>query len=112
MAKTACRPQPTTCTDLAPTRQNCPACGQRRGLDYTNDPTVVTLAGCTRLNLAIRRCPNRGGGRYLRPYRPEGEGRFALPKHAFGLDVIALLGALRYAEPRSVPEIHQALLSR
>jgi hypothetical protein len=72
----------------------------------------VTLAGCARLNLAIRRCHNRACGGYLRPYRPESEGRFALPKHEFGLDVIALVGALRYAEHRSVPEIHQALLAR
>jgi Transposase, Mutator family len=112
MAKTACRPQPTIFQDLAPQRQNCPACGQRMWLDYTNHRTVVTLAGCTRLSLAIRRCHNPVCGRHLRPYRPEGEGRFALPKHEFGLDVIALVGALRYAEHRSVPEIHQALLGR
>src|SRR5262245_11229060 len=112
MAKTACRPQPTIFTDLVPQRQHCPACGQRMWLDYTNDRTLVTLAGCRRLNLAIRRCHNRGCGCYLRPYRPEGESRFALPKHEFGLDVIALLGALRDAEHRSVPEIPQALLHR
>jgi hypothetical protein len=81
-------------------------------LDYTNRRTVVTLAGCTRLNLAIRRCHNPDCGCHLRPYRPEAEGRFALPKHEFGLDVIALVGALRYAEHRSVPEIHRALLAR
>jgi hypothetical protein len=112
MAKTACRPQPTITKDLAPLRQNCPACGRRMWLDYTNHRTLVTLAGCTRLNLAIRRCHNRDCPCHLRPYRPEGEGRFALPKHEFGLEVIALIGALRYAEHRSVPEIHQALLGR
>ncbi len=112
MAKTACRPQPTLTKDLSPLRQNCPACGQRMWLDYTNDRTLVTLAGCTRLNLAIRRCHNPDCAYHLRPYRPEGEGRFALPKHEFGLDVIALIGALRYAEHRSVPEIHQTLRGR
>jgi Transposase, Mutator family len=112
MAKTACRPQPTILKDLAPQRRNCPACGQRMWLDYTNHRTLVTLAGCARLNLAIRRCHNRACGRHLRPYRPEGEGRLALPKHEFGLDVLAAAGALRYAEHKSVPEIHQALLGR
>jgi hypothetical protein len=112
MAKTACRPQPTIIKDLSPQRQNCPSCGQRMWLDYTNHRTLVTLAGCLRLNLAIRRCHNRGCPCHLRPYRPESEGRFALPKHEFGLDVIALIGTLRYAEHRSVPEIHQALLGR
>jgi hypothetical protein len=112
MAKKACRPQPTITKDLSPLRQRCPACGRRMWLDYTNDRTLITLAGCTRLNLAIRRCHNPACAYHLRPYRPEGEGRFALPKHEFGLDVIALVGALRYAEHRSVREIHQALLGR
>jgi hypothetical protein len=112
MARTACRPEPVIVKDLSPRRENCPACGQRMWLDYTNHRTVVTLAGCTRLNLAIRRCHNPGCGRHLCPYRPEGEGRIALPKHEFGLDVIALVGALRYAEHRSVPEIHRTLLAR
>jgi hypothetical protein len=81
-------------------------------LDYTNHRTLVTLAGCLRLNLAIRRCHNRACPCHLRPYRPESEGRFALPKHEVGLDVIARIGTLRYAEHRSVPEIHQDLLGR
>jgi hypothetical protein len=112
MAKTACRPQPRLIKDLAPLRQNCPGGGHRMWLDYTNHRTLVTLAGCTRLNLAIRRCHNSGCRRHLRPYRPEGEGRFALPRHEIGLDVIAPIGALRYAEHRSVPEIHQSLRTR
>jgi hypothetical protein len=32
-----------------------------------------------------------------------------LPQHEFGLDVIALIGALRYGEHKSVPEIHAAV---
>jgi hypothetical protein len=35
-----------------------------------------------------------------------------LPQHEFGLDVIALVGALRYREHKSVPEIHRALRAR
>ena len=44
--------------------------------------------------------------------RPEREGRFALPRHDFGLDVIALVGALRHAQHRSIPEIHAELTRR
>jgi hypothetical protein len=36
----------------------------------------------------------------------------ALPQGEFGLDVIALVGALRHAEHRSVPEIHRELSKR
>ena len=45
-------------------------------------------------------------------FRPELEGRFALPQHEFGLDVIALVGMLRHAEHRSLPEIHAELVRR
>jgi hypothetical protein len=36
----------------------------------------------------------------------------ALPRHAFGLDVVARVGVLRYTRHRSVPETHQALTAR
>jgi hypothetical protein len=80
--------------------------------DYRNQRTVATLDGLVRLVLDIRRCRNAACRRWLRPYRPEAEARYALPQHEFGLDVIALVGALRYAEHRSLPEIHQALRGR
>ena len=35
-----------------------------------------------------------------------------LPQHEFGLDVIALVGALRHAQHRSLPEIHAELARR
>jgi hypothetical protein len=46
------------------------------------------------------------------PLRPEAEGRLVLPQYEFGLDVIALVGRLRHAEHRSVPEIHAELVRR
>jgi hypothetical protein len=79
---------------------------------YTNDRQVITLAGLQRICLHIRRCRNPDCSRYHQPYRPEEEGRIALPQHEFGLDVIALVGALRYQQHRSVPEIHQDLIVR
>jgi hypothetical protein len=82
------------------------------GLDYDNFRTVTMLDEVVALRLKIRRCHNRDCARYHQPYRPEQEGRLALPEHEFGLDVIALVGTLRYASHRSVPEIHQELLAR
>ena len=43
---------------------------------------------------------------------PPEEGAWALPHGEFGLDVIALVGMLRYESHRSVPEIHQDLCRR
>src|SRR5262245_11544379 len=98
MAKTAKQLDPAITHELAPQRTACPCCGGHMRADYTNRRTLTTLAGVTRLNLTIRRCRNDVCEAAGRPYRPEAEGRFALPHHEFGLDVIALVGRLRYAE--------------
>jgi hypothetical protein len=79
---------------------------------YRNHRTLVTLSGLLRLHLLIRRCPHADCPRYRRAYRPEAEGALALPEHEFGLDVIALIGALRYVQHQSVPEMHCTLQSR
>jgi hypothetical protein len=112
MARTTPRPEPAITRDLHPQRVNCPHCGKRMRADYTNRRTVATLVGLTRLHLLIRRCHNPACRAHRRPYRPEAEGRFALPHHEFGLDVVALVGRLRYAEHRSVPEIRAHLTGR
>lgn len=112
MPRTQRRPRPTHTQLLKPVTTHCPECGQRLAFDYANYRTVTTLDAVTRLTLQIRRCPNPACARYQRPYRPEAEPHFALPHHEFGLDVIALVGRLRYVEHRSIPEIHQELRRR
>jgi hypothetical protein len=79
---------------------------------YKNQRTVTTLDGVIRLGVQVRRCRDRDRHQRGRPVRPEQEGRFALPHHEFGLDVIAMVGRLRHAEHRSVPEIHAELVRR
>jgi hypothetical protein len=112
MARTAGKPEPDSSRRLTPHRRNCPACGRLMWADYDNRRTLVTLGGVVRLELKIRRCVNEGCERHHMPYRPESEGRWALPQHEFGLDVIAQVGILRYREHRSVPEIHRSLQDR
>ena len=112
MARTRSRPRPTRAQTLAPVTRHCPECGHPLWADYCNYRTVTTLDAVTRLTLHIRRCPNPRCSRYRRPYRPEAEPHFALPHHEFGLDVIALVGRLRHAEHRSIPEIHRELTRR
>lgn len=72
----------------------------------------MRLDGVWRLTLRVRRCRNRACALYHRPYVPEEAGAWALPQAEFGLDVIALVGHLRYREQRSVPQIHRALRER
>ena len=80
--------------------------------EYNNLRRVRTLTGVVQLLLKIRRCQNKSCERYRIKYRPEQEGSWALPQQEFGLDVIALVGALRYQEHRSIPQIHQQLRNR
>jgi hypothetical protein len=112
MARTAPRPRPSREQILKTAHQRCPACGGRLRYRYTNRHTVTTLSGLIRLHLQVRHCENPSCARHRQPYRPEAEGAIVLPQHEFGLDVIALIGALRYREHRSVPEIHRVLRER
>ena len=88
---------------------NCPSCGQKMWSDYDNFRTIRTLSGVVRITLKVRRCSHQECERYHQVYRPEEEGRWALPGHEFGLDLIAYVGSLRYQEHRSVPQIHKTL---
>lgn len=112
MARRRARPTPPEEQCLEASRTACAACGRKMWYGYSNFRTLVTLDGLVRLKLKIRQCRHAECSRYRRPYRPEAEGALALPHHEFGLDVIALIGAMRYVQHRSVPEMHRALRER
>src|SRR5947209_436152 len=112
MARTRSRPRPSRAQTLVPVTRHCPECQHTLWADYRNYRTVTTLDAVTRLTLHIRRCHTFACPRFHRPYRPEAEPHFALPHHEFGLDVLALVGRLRHAEHRSIPEIHRELTRR
>lgn len=112
MARKDCRPAATSEHMLTPLCTQCAGCGQPMWVASHTQRTMTTLQGICRLTLCVRRCRNQQCEWYHRPYRPEEEGRWALPHGEFGLDVIALVGSLRYTSHRSMPEIHQALCDR
>jgi hypothetical protein len=62
---------------------------------YHNYRILTTLEAIMRLTLQMRRCLNPACPQVRKPYRPEAEGRLALPKHAFGLDVLTCIGTQR-----------------
>ncbi len=92
MARKTPVPQANREVILECTHQNCPSCGQKMWNDYDNERTIRTLEGVVRLTLKVRRCPNMECERYHQVYRPESEGKWALPVHEFGLDLIADCG--------------------
>ena len=112
MPRRSARPPPERTSDLATHTRECPACGRTPWAANKPQRTVVTLEGLVRLRLQVRSCRNPGCPRHRACLRPQQEGRFARPQHEFGLDVIALVGALRHAEHRSALEIHAELLRR
>jgi hypothetical protein len=97
---------------LEPQKTTCVECGQEMWVAYHAHRKIMTLQGLRRLTLQVRRCRNEGCSRYKCAYRPEEEGRWALPHGECGLDVIALVGTLRYREHRSIKEIHEKLKER
>ena len=97
MARTTPRPPPTLTQTLQTIVRHCPCCGEPMWAAYHNYRTITTLEAIMRLTLQIRRCLNPACPQVRKPYRPEAEGRLALPKHEFGLDVLTFIGTQRYA---------------
>jgi hypothetical protein len=112
MARNQPRPPAPSEIRLEPLEDCCRSCSEKSWVAYHSPRTVATLEGLVRLRLVVRRCVNPGCPLYHEPCRPEQEGAFALPQSEFGLDVIAVVGALRHAHHRSVPEIHRELSAR
>jgi hypothetical protein len=112
MARRSARSQPSQTLEIPALTRTCPECGGPLWAAYMAQRSVTTLDGTVRLRLQVRRCRGPQCPRRAVPLRPEQEGRFALPEHEFGLDVIALVGTLRHAQHRSVPEIHSELIRR
>jgi hypothetical protein len=101
-----------TIVPLQPVSTKCLVCGNTARVAYHTQRRVTTLHGHFCLSLTVRRCHQESCPRYHQPYRPEEEGRWALPYGEYGLDVIALVGMLRYRHHHSLAELHQAVLDR
>jgi hypothetical protein len=112
MARKQARPAATLEVTLEPLQITCRACGSRMRMGHHSHRTVTTLQAVTRLTLKVYRCRNTACPRFHQPTRPEEEGGWALPHGEFGLDVIALVGTLRYQQQRSIPQIHEDLVRR
>jgi hypothetical protein len=110
MARRSPRPEATQEKILTPLKERCEQRGQPLWVANHSHRTVTTLSGLWKLTLVVRQCIEPTCPRFHQRYRPEEEGRWALPHGEFGLEVIALIGQWRFREHHSVPEMHQALL--
>src|SRR2546421_496040 len=112
MARRSPRPEATQEKILTPLKERCEQCSQPLWVAHHSHRTVTTLSGLWKLTLMVRQCIEPTCPRFHHPYRPEEEGRWALPHGEFGLEVIALIGQWRYRDHRSVTEMHQMLMAR
>jgi hypothetical protein len=112
MVRRTPQPEATREEVLECIQQTCPWCGGWMWNKYDNVRRVRTLEGVVQLRLKVRRCATPECERFCQPYRPEAEGKWALPQHEFGLDIIALVRGLRYQEHCSVAQIHRVLQAR
>src|SRR5579863_1437763 len=101
-----------TAVSFQPLSTKCLTCGHTARVAYHTQRRVTTLQGRFCFSLTVRRCHQESCLLYHHPYRPEEEGRWALPYGEYGLDVIALIGMLRYRHHHSLAELHQALRDR
>jgi len=72
-------PLATRHVPLVPQRSSCENCGGTLWMAYRSVRTITTLDGLCQLLLTVRRCHHPECPRYHDPYRPEEEGRWALP---------------------------------
>ena len=91
---------------------SCRVCDETTRMAYHNDRRLILLTGSVHYIIKVQQCRNTACSVYKKPLRPEAEGALALPHSEYGLDVLALIGALRYGQHRTVPEIHTTLLER
>ncbi len=112
MARKQARPSATNQETLDVLQRTCRACGSRLQMARHGHRKVTTLQGVYRLTVKLYRCENPECARFHRMCRPEEEGGWALPHGEFGLDVIALVGMLRYQQQRSIAQIHEELQRR
>jgi hypothetical protein len=112
MARSTSRPPPTTPRTRHAGLRHCRRGGNPLWAAYHHDRTLTTRTDGLGLPLKIRRCMTPACPHLQQPYRPEAEGRLALPTPALGRDVLALVGALRDTQHRRVPEIPQEFMRR
>jgi hypothetical protein len=112
MARKHAKPIATQERTLPPVLRHCWECGRSMWISYHNHRRLITLEGTLEITIPIRRCRNRACSAYKQPRHPVEEGALALPEAECGLDLVAFVGACRYQQHRSVPEIHQALQQR
>src|SRR5438128_564643 len=88
---------------LYPQTRVCPACQRPLRERYHKRRFIVRLTEQLTVVSHFLECPTRNCSLGEVVHRPEQERLLALRGYTFGLDVVALIGGLRYERKRSIP---------
>lgn len=94
---------------LYPQIRTCPACQRLLKERYHKRRFIVRLTEQLNVVSHFLECPTPNCSLREAVHRPEQETLLALRGYTFGLDVVALVGELRYGRKRAIPEIHAEL---
>jgi ssDNA-binding Zn-finger/Zn-ribbon topoisomerase 1 len=89
--------------------EKCPSCRHNLWIVQWRQRYVQTLDKCLHLVMKDKRCPSAGCPRPELRYRSPEEGRLALKRHDFGLDVVLFAGEKHLRESVSLPRVHRLL---
>src|SRR6267142_3068605 len=95
--------------DLYPQLQECPECHQTMHERYHKQRWIVRLDQHVKVVSHCLECGNTACTRPAVIYRPQQEDALALRGYAFGLDVVARIGELRYRHDVSIIKIRDQL---
>ena len=85
MARRTPRQEATHEMTLTPLQERCEECDQLLWVANHGHRTVTRLDGLWKLTIVVRQCIEPNCPRFHKRYRPEEEGRWALPHGEFGL---------------------------
>ena len=76
---------------------------------YRSERSVETLTGVLHVISHAFQCPTPSCPLHHGHLRPEAEDVLALRGYTFGLDVVAHIGDLRFAQGHTIPKMHHIL---
>src|SRR3712207_3393975 len=109
MPKTRRHPDHSRQVHLYPHSRSCPACARPLRERYRKRRFITRLTEQLAVVSHFLECSTLSCHLHSAVFRPEEEELLALRGYTFGLDVVALIGELRYQRHRSIPQVHAEL---
>ena len=94
-----------------PKSSQCSICGSKLRCSSTAARHLINLEEKSKLKIQIRCCVNKECFNHKNPLKPVNYLNQIVPESGYGVDIYGLIGHLRLAHNRTIPEIHQHILT-